>query len=109
MLAALHVLAVAGATDRPLSELTAAFTRYTASGEINTLVEDQRGVMDAVAAAFAGRGEADWMDGLTITGSDWWVNVRPSNTEPLLRLNVEARDAAQMASLRDDALAVIRG
>jgi phosphomannomutase len=109
MLAALHVLAVAGATDRPLSELTAAFTRYTASGEINTLVEDQRGVMDAVAAAFAGRGEADWMDGLTITGSDWWVNVRPSNTEPLLRLNVEARDEAQMASLRDDALAVIRG
>ena len=109
MLAALHVLAVAGATEQPLSELTAAFTRYIASGEINTLVEDQRGVMDAVAATFDGRGEADWMDGLTITGPDWWVNVRPSNTEPLLRLNVEARDEAQMTALRDDALSVIRG
>jgi phosphomannomutase len=109
MLAALHVLAVAGATDRPLSQLTAAFTRYIASGEINTLVEDQQAVMNAVDAAFAGRGEADWMDGLTITGPDWWVNVRPSNTEPLLRLNVEARDEAQMASLRDEALGVIRG
>jgi len=109
MLAALHVLAVAGTTEQPLSELTAAFTRYIASGEINTLVEDQRGVMDAVAAAFDGRGEADWMDGLTITGPDWWVNVRPSNTEPLLRLNVEARDEAQMTALRDDALSVIRG
>ena len=108
MLAALHVLALAGATDQPLSELTAAFTRYVASGEINTLVDDQQGVMDAVAAAFAGRGDADWMDGLTITGPDWWVNVRPSNTEPLLRLNVEARDEDTMAALRDEALAVIR-
>lgn len=109
MLAALHVLALAGATDRPMSALTAAFTRYVASGEINTLVDDQQAVMDAVAEAFAGRGEADWMDGLTITGPDWWVNVRPSNTEPLLRLNVEARDEARMTALRDDALAVIRG
>jgi phosphomannomutase len=108
MLAALHVLALAGATDRPLSELTTAYTRYVASGEINTLVDDQQAVMDRVAEAFAGRGEADRMDGLTLTGTDWWVNVRPSNTEPLLRLNVEARDVAQMAALRDEALGVIR-
>jgi phosphomannomutase len=108
MLAALHVLALAGSTDRPLSELTAAYTRYVASGEINTLVGDQQAVMDSVAEAFAGRGEADRMDGLTVTGPDWWVNVRPSNTEPLLRLNVEARTVQQMAALRDEALGVIR-
>ena len=109
MLAALHVLALAGTSDRPLSELTAEFTRYAASGEINTLVADQQAVMNDVAAAFAGRGEQDWMDGLTVTGPDWWMSVRPSNTEPLLRLNVEARDGGQVAALRDEALAIIRG
>ena len=65
-------------------------------------------VVDAVAEAFAGRGEADRVDGLTVSGPDWWVNVRSSNTEPLLRLNVEARTADAMAALRDEALAVIR-
>ncbi|GAA3607483.1 phosphohexomutase domain-containing protein [Microlunatus ginsengisoli] len=109
MLAALHVLALAGASDQPLSALTAEFSRYVSSGEINTLVDDQQAVMDAVAAEFDGRGEQDRMDGLTVTGADWWVNVRPSNTEPLLRLNVEARDKAQVATLRDEALGVIRG
>jgi phosphomannomutase len=108
MLAALHVLALTGGTDQPLSQLTEEFTRYVASGEINTLVEDQQAVMDRVAAALAGRGEADRMDGLTITGTDWWVNVRPSNTEPLLRLNVEARTDEQMAALRDETLGLIR-
>ena len=90
MLAALHVLAAAGHSDRPLSELVARFDRYAASGEINSLVSDQQMIMDRVAAAFAGRGEQDRLDGLTVSGPDWWVNVRPSNTEPLLRLNVEA-------------------
>ena len=90
MLAALHVLSAAGRSDRPLSELVARFDRYAASGEINSLVSDQQMIMDRVAAAFAGRGEQDRLDGLTISGPDWWVNVRPSNTEPLLRLNVEA-------------------
>ena len=94
MLAALHVLALAGRADRPLSELAARFNRYAASGEINTLVADQALIMDRVAAAFAGRGEQDRLDGLTVAGSDWWVNVRPSNTEPLLRLNVEAASEA---------------
>ena len=64
--------------------------------------------MEKVAAAFAGRGEQDWMDGLTVAGADWWLNVRPSNTEPLLRLNVEAKSSEQMAALRDETLGLIR-
>ena len=108
MLAALHVLAAAGHADRPLSELVAPFDRYAASGEINTLVSDQQMIMDRVAAAFAGRGEQDRLDGLTVSGPDWWVNVRPSNTEPLLRLNVEAANGETMEALRDETLGLIR-
>ncbi|SEQ00939.1 phosphohexomutase domain-containing protein [Microlunatus flavus] len=108
LLAALHVLALVGHGDAPLSELAAGYTRYAASGEINSEVADQAATVDAVAAAFAGRGEADRVDGLTVSGPDWWVNVRPSGTEPFLRLNVEARTEEAMAALRDDALAVIR-
>jgi phosphomannomutase len=108
MLAALHVLALAGHSDQPLSALTARFDRYAASGEINTKVADQQLVMDRVSAAFRGRGQQDWLDGLTVAGADWWVNVRPSNTEPLLRLNVEAHSAPLMAALRDETLGLIR-
>jgi phosphomannomutase len=108
MLAALHVLALAGHSDQPLSALTARFDRYAASGEINTKVADQQKVMDRVSAAFSGRGRQDWLDGLTVAGTDWWVNVRPSNTEPLLRLNVEALSAPLMAALRDETLGLIR-
>nr|WP_198423590.1 phosphomannomutase/phosphoglucomutase [Microlunatus antarcticus] len=109
MLAALHVLAVAGRSTSPLSALVTDFTRYAASGEINSTVDDPGTIIEAVAAAFAGRGEADRLDGLMVNGPDWWVNVRRSNTEPLLRLNVEARTEEQMAALRDEALAIIRG
>jgi phosphomannomutase len=108
MLAALHVLSAAGRSDRPLSELVARFDRYAASGEINSLVSDQQMIMDRVAAAFAGRGEQDRLDGLTISSPDWWVNVRPSNTEPLLRLNVEAANRATMEALREETLGLIR-
>jgi phosphomannomutase len=108
MLAGLHVLALAGATDRPLSELVAKFARYVESGEINSVVTDPAGIMDRVEAAFAGRGTADRVDGLTVAGDDWWINVRSSNTEPLLRLNVEAASVAAMAALRDETLAIIR-
>jgi phosphomannomutase len=108
MLAALHVLALAGHSDQPLSALAARFDRYAASGEINTTVDDQQQVMKRVAAAFSGRGRQDWLDGLTVAGTDWWVNVRPSNTEPLLRLNAEARSAPVMAALRDETLGLIR-
>jgi phosphomannomutase len=108
MLAALHVLAAVGHSDRPLSELVARFERYAASGEINTLVSDQQMIMDRVAAAFADRGEQDRLDGLTVSGPDWWVNVRPSNTEPLLRLNVEAASRETMEALREETLGLIR-
>ncbi|HZC41441.1 MAG TPA: phosphomannomutase/phosphoglucomutase [Streptosporangiaceae bacterium] len=111
MLAALHVLAALGGQDRPLSELLAEFSRYHASGEINSEVRDQAGVTAAVRAAFADRPgvSTDELDGLTVSGSDWWFNLRPSNTEPLLRLNVEAADEAGLAAVRDEVLAIVRG
>jgi phosphomannomutase len=109
MLAALHVLAAVGHSDQPLSQLVERFERYAASGEINSRVDDQQMIMDRVAAAFAGRGEQDRLDGLTISGLDWWINVRPSNTEPLLRLNVEASSPETMEALRDETLGLIRG
>jgi phosphomannomutase len=110
MLAALHVLAALGTQDRPLSALLAEFSRYAASGEINTEVSDQQATMRRIEEEFAGREGAsvDHLDGLTVELPDGWFNVRPSNTEPLLRLNVEAADAAGMARLRDEVLAIIR-
>ena len=111
MLAAMHVLAALGGQQGPLSELVAQYDRYAASGEINSTVDDQTGRLAAIKAAYAGREGVtlDELDGLTITAADWWFNVRASNTEPLLRLNVEAREAATADRVRDEALAIIRG
>ncbi|MFC7544779.1 phosphomannomutase/phosphoglucomutase [Plantactinospora sp. GCM10030261] len=109
MLAAMHVLAALGEQDRPLSELAGAFERYAASGEINSTVLDQAAKLAEVRRAYP-QAEADDLDGLTLTFADGaWANLRPSNTEPLLRLNVEAPTADRMASLRDEVLAVVRG
>jgi phosphomannomutase len=110
MLAALHVLAALAASDQPLSVLGARFERYAASGEINTEVDDQVGRTSAVRALFADRDGVtfDGLDGLTVSGPDWWFNLRASNTEPLLRLNVEAPDESAMTALRDEVLAVVR-
>ncbi|MFD9481505.1 phosphomannomutase/phosphoglucomutase [Streptomyces nojiriensis] len=110
MLAALHVLAALGGQDGPLSELVASYDRYAGSGEINSTVADQAARLAAVRETFAGREGVtlDELDGLTVTGEDWWFNVRASNTEPLLRLNVEARDEATLARIRDEALTLIR-
>jgi phosphomannomutase len=110
MLAALHVLAALGSQDKPLSELVASYTRYVASGEINSTVDDQAGKQAAVRAAFADRDgvRIDELDGLTVElPGGAWFNLRPSNTEPLLRLNVEAADDEQMGRLRDQVLAII--
>src|SRR5690606_20304665 len=100
-------IALAGRSDRPLSELVADFCRYTASGEINSTVPDAPACLAEVASAFEGRGEISYEDGLLVTGDDWWVNLRASNTEPLLRLNVEARDQATNDRLRDEVLAIV--
>jgi phosphomannomutase len=111
MLAALHVLAALGQQSGPLSELMAEFSRYAASGEINSTVDDQRGRMDAVRDHFRGEdgAELDELDGLTVRLPDGsWFNLRPSNTEPLLRLNVEAADTAAVDALRDEVLALVR-
>ncbi|MER8009395.1 phosphomannomutase/phosphoglucomutase [Streptomyces sp. NPDC094149] len=110
MLAALHVLAALGGQDGPLSALVAEYDRYVGSGEINSTVADQADRVAAIKAAYAGREDItlDELDGLTVTSTDWWFNVRPSNTEPLLRLNAEAREEATMRKVRDEALAIIR-
>ena len=111
MLAALHVLAALGGQPRPLSELTAEYSRYAASGEINSTVTDQAGRMAAVKQSYAGREGVtiDELDGLTVNRPDGsWFNLRPSNTEPLLRLNVEAVNAEAVAELRDDVLGIVR-
>ena len=110
MLAALHTLAALGGQAKPLSQLLAEYARYYASGEINSEVADQAEATARVKQAFASRPgvSTDELDGLTVTTGDWWFNLRPSNTEPLLRLNVEAADEAAMAALRDEVLGIVR-
>ena len=109
MLAAMHVLAALGGQDRPLSAFAAEFERYSASGEINSTVADAPAKVAQVRAAFAGA-TFDELDGLTVSLPDGaWFNLRASNTEPLLRLNVEAPDPERMAELRDAVLAIVRG
>ncbi|MFE6336544.1 phosphomannomutase/phosphoglucomutase [Streptomyces sp. NPDC057806] len=111
MLAALHVLAALGGQDGPLSALVAQYDRYAGSGEINSTVADQTDRLRAIREAYGTREDVtlDDLDGLTVSAADWWFNVRPSNTEPLLRLNAEARDAETMAKVRDEVLGIIRG
>jgi phosphomannomutase len=110
MLAALHALSALAEDDRPLSRLLAEYSRFVASGEINSTVADQQAVLADLERDYADRPgvTVDHLDGLTVTHPDWWFNVRPSNTEPLLRLNAEAADAQGMARLRDEVLARIR-
>jgi len=113
MLAAMHVLQSLGSQTKPLSEFAGTFDPYFASGEINSTVDDAKARIQAVRELFADRATYDDFDGMTAesipSGGDWWwFNVRSSNTEPLLRLNVEATNEALMSSIRDEVLAVIR-
>jgi phosphomannomutase len=111
MLAALHALAALGHDSRPLSAILQDFSRYAASGEINSEVADQAAATAKVKNIYSERPGVtlDELDGLTIMGDDWWFNIRPSNTEPLLRLNVEAATPGQMAAIRDEVLGLVRG
>jgi phosphomannomutase len=93
---------------RPLSELWAPFRKYRQSGEVNARVADVAATLATVRAAHPD-GTADELDGLTISFPDWWFNLRPSNTEPLLRLNVEAPDESSLAKHRDHLLSLVGG
>ncbi len=110
MLAALHAIAALGETKRTLSEILKAFNRYHSSGEINSTVKDAKAAMDQIEKIYGKKDgvEVDYLDGLTISHSNWWFNLRASNTEPLLRLNVEASAKSRMESVRDDVLNTIR-
>jgi phosphomannomutase len=108
LIAALVVLELVSKAERPLSELRRPFERYADSGEINTEVDDPPAVIERVAKTFAGCPQ-ERLDGLTVDGGAWWFNLRPSNTEPLLRLNLEAPTRDECDRHVDDVLAVVRG
>jgi phosphomannomutase len=110
MLAALHAISVLGNTTEPLSEILKPYNRYADSGEINSRVEDSQKSISRVRAAFESRVgvSLDYLDGMTVSAQGWWFNLRTSNTEPLLRLNVEAKNEAEMRSVRDEVLALVR-
>ncbi|NCA07428.1 MAG: phosphomannomutase/phosphoglucomutase [Micrococcales bacterium] len=112
MLAAMHVLAEFGSQPESLSAIAKQYNPYFLSGEINSKVQDVAAAKNRVEEAFAARATFDHLDGITVSGSEengdwWWFNVRASNTEPLLRLNVESNDQASMEAIRDEVLGLI--
>jgi phosphomannomutase len=115
MLAALHALAALSESKGSLSQLLHSYNRYSSSGEINSVVNDAQSVMDSIESHYLAMDLAiggittDHLDGLTVESTDWWFNVRASNTEPLLRLNVEANSAALMKKVSAQVLALIGG
>ena len=109
-LAALHAIAALGESDTTMSALLAPYNRYVISGEINSKVADTNAATELVEKSYSsGQVTLDHLDGLTVNGDTWWFNLRPSNTEPVLRLNVEASTQAQMETVRDAVLSLIRG
>ena len=111
MLAALHAVAALGTQTRPLSQILKKYQRYFSSGEINSTVADPASVLAHVEEVYAKKAglTLDHLDGLTVSSQAWWFNLRPSNTEPLLRLNVEAKTQARLDKVRDEVLALVRG
>jgi phosphomannomutase len=108
-LAALHAIAALGESDTTMSALLAPYNRYVISGEINSKVADVKAAAEGVEKSYSSdQVTIDHLDGLTVNGDTWWFNLRPSNTEPLLRLNVEASTQAQMETVRDAVLSLIR-
>jgi len=110
IIAMLTVAELVGRQEEPISKLLEPIDPYVRSGEINSEVDDQQEVVERVEEYYAKRDnpEIDHLDGLTVDYGDWWFNLRPSNTEPLLRLNVEAEDRATMQTKRDELLGLIR-
>jgi phosphomannomutase len=109
-LAALHAIAALGESNSTMSALLAPYDRYVTSGEINSKVSDTQVATQKVQDSYSKQQVTiDHLDGLTVNADTWWFNLRPSNTEPLLRLNVEASTQAQMEIVRDEVLALIRG
>ena len=104
MIASLYLLNLLSSTDKSLSQLIEPLKRYARSGEVNFEVEDKQGTMEKLAEKFSD-GETDWLDGVTVQYDSWWFNVRPSNTEPLLRLNMEAENQ----ELLEEKLEIVRG
>ena len=115
MLAALHALAALSESKGTLSQLLHSYNRYSSSGEINSVVSDAKSVMESIESHYLamdlaiGGISTDHLDGLTVESSDWWFNVRASNTEPLLRLNVEANSDSLMKKVSAQVLALIGG
>jgi phosphomannomutase len=109
-LAALHIIAALGTSKASLSKLLKPYQRYFSSGEINSKVKDAGQSLSVIEKQYAELDSVtiDHLDGLTVNGDTWWFNLRPSNTEPLLRLNVEAKDLARMEKIKEEVLATVR-
>jgi len=101
MITLVHVLNILTEADKPVSELIAPLKRYASSGEVNFEVDDKEAMMELLAKKYAD-GQVDYLDGVTVRFKQWWFNCRPSNTEPLLRLNIEAKDDQMLAEKFED-------
>ena len=110
-LAALHAIAALGSNKASISRILKTYQRYVSSGEINSVVSDAAAEMKKIEAKYGSQSgvEIDHLDGLSVNGDTWWFNLRSSNTEPLLRLNVEAKTQARMEKVRDEVLKAIKG
>ena len=110
-LAALHALAALGSSNASISKILKPYQRYVSSGEINSVVSDAAAEMEKIEVKYGSQSgvEIDHLDGLSVNGDTWWFNLRSSNTEPLLRLNVEAKTQARMEKVRDEVLKAIKG
>lgn len=109
MLAALHAIAALGSQSKPLSKILKPYQRYFSSGEINSVVLDAPTILERIEGIYSSKDgvSIDHLDGLTVRADGWWFNLRSSNTEPLLRLNAEAKTQARLNKVRDEVLALI--
>jgi phosphomannomutase len=106
LMAVVEVLNLIRARELPMSEIAAPLLRYSKSTEINFEVEDKQGKMDELGQRYSD-GQIDYLDGITVQYDDWWCNVRPSNTEPYLRLVLEARDDAELTQRQDELVEIL--